>query len=90
MRKKLIRVMEMELGIKATIHGIRWHYSHPLEREIDIEIPGMVDKEMVKEVIVKSPRIGFQTWEIKGAVVEDWVEIVIPDLDGGKRGERGS
>ena len=31
-----------------------------------------------------------QDWEIKGAVVDRWVDLVIRDLDGGARGDRES
>ena len=39
---------------------------------------------------MKAMRIGFQSWEIKGSIVENWVDVVIPDLDGGERGGRAS
>ena len=90
MRRKVSKTVEKELEIRTTVHGIRWHNSHLLERALDIEFPGVVDSEKVKEVIVKAMRIGFQLWEIKGSIVEDWVDVVIPDLDRGKRGDRAS
>ena len=90
MRRKVTQTIERELGVRATVHGVRWHYSHPLERGLDTEFPALQDTERIKEQILRAVRIGFQSWEIKGSVVEDWVDVVILDLDGGKRGERAS
>ena len=52
-----MEVVEKELGVRVTVHGITWHYSHPLERSLDIELPALADMEKVKEVIVKAMRV---------------------------------
>ena len=84
MRRRVTQTVEKEMGMRVTVHGVRWHYSHRLERALDIELPAIANAE---KVIVQVIRIGFQSWDIRGSIVEDFI---IPDLDGGKRGDRAS
>ena len=64
-----------------------WHYSHPLERIFEIDADKGADQA---KKITKAVQIGQQNCDIKGGVMKDWLGILIPDLDGGVRGERAS
>lgn len=88
MRRNLSRVIEEELlEAKVVIHGISWQFSHPLESGIDLEVE---KGEEVQKIITRAMGVGKQNWDIKGAVVQDWEDVVIQKLDGVKRGERAS
>lgn len=75
---------------RPVVKGISWHYSHPLERGIDVETDEKIDPEEILKVVLRALRKNRQDWEIKGSIVTDWVDLVIPDLDGGSRGARAS
>ena len=75
---------------QPTISGITWHYSHPLERGIDVETEEKAAPEEVLKAITGTLRKARQDWEIKGMIATNIVDLVIPDLDGGSWGARVS
>ena len=88
MRRRVVEVLGEEFQDSASVvHGVTWHYSHPLERGLDIELKDTVDTAGVTKALDER---GVQQRDIKAELEEDGLALVIPELDAGAQGERAS
>lgn len=91
MRVFNIKAVEEALpNSEPVIKGISWHYSQPWERGIDMETNKNVTPAAVLTPVLEALKRSRQDWEIKGMIATDFVDLIIPDLDGGARGDRAS
>ena len=59
------------------VRGISWHYSHPVERVIELEANLKADHDAIAKGVTEAVREGFQSWEIRRGLVYNWLDPVV-------------
>ena len=77
-------------GAQLSVLGMSYHFNRRNEKIVTVQVRNWTSKNEVKNIVLGAVSAMEQNWTIKSAIIADWVEVVIEQVDGREKGTMAS
>jgi len=71
---------------QVSVLGTSYHFSRRNKKIVTVRVKNWTSKNEVQHIVLGAVSGMEQNWSIKAAVIADWVEVVVEDVDGREKG----
>jgi len=79
-----------DLGAQTSVLGTSYHFSRRNEKVVTVRVRNWTSKNEVQHIVLGATSAWEQNWTITAAVIADWVEVVVENVDGREKGRLAS
>ena len=77
-------------GAQSSVLGTSYHFSKRNEKVVTVRVRNWTSKNQVQHIVLGAVSMMEQNWTIKCAIIADWVEVVVEEVDGREKGSLAS